>query len=81
MVRITHARTRLVRIPGQPLAAMPAGMAIPTHDFVTLELGTDQGIEGVGITSCGDALSGSLKVAVEKMAELIKGDDALRPGP
>ena len=79
MIKITHAKTRLVRIPGQPLAAMPKGMAIPTHDFVTLELGTDQGIEGIGISSCGDALGGVLKVAVEKMAELIKGMDALRP--
>jgi len=79
MIKITHARTRLVRIPGQPLAAMPKGMAIPTHDFVTLELGTDQGIEGIGISSCGDALGVVLKVAVEKMAELIKGMDALRP--
>ena len=79
MIKITQARTRLVRIPGQPLAAMPKGMAIPTHDFVTLELGTDQGIEGVGISSCGDAMGVVLKVAVEKMAELIQGMDALRP--
>ncbi len=79
MIKITHAQTRLVRIPDEPLTKMPHGMAIDTNDFITLELATDAGLTGIGLTCCGDALSGALKVAVDKMVALIKGENALRP--
>jgi L-alanine-DL-glutamate epimerase-like enolase superfamily enzyme len=75
-MKITHVKTRLVRIPAKPISPMPGGMATPMHDYVTLELGTDQGLEGIGFSSCGDVLSGALKAAVDKLCELIKGDDA-----
>ena len=62
-MKITHITTHLVRIPARPIAPMPAGMATPTHDYVTLELGTDQGLRGIGFSSCGDVLSAALKAA------------------
>ena len=40
------------------------------HDFVTLELGTDQGLVGVGVTYFGFALNAALKVAVHDALRL-----------
>jgi L-talarate/galactarate dehydratase len=42
---------------------------------VTLELGTDQGLVGVGLTFFGGALNPALKAAVDTLAHLVIGDD------
>src|SRR5206468_3940277 len=49
-----------------------------TREFVTLELGTDQGLVGIGLTFFGGALSGALREAVQALATLAVGDDPLR---
>ena len=46
-----------------------------TREFVTLELGTDQGLVGIGLTFFGAALTPALKVAVDTLARLLIGDD------
>ena len=47
------------------------------RELVTLELKTDQGIEGVGITFFGAAISRALLAAVEDLAALAKGENPL----
>jgi L-talarate/galactarate dehydratase len=42
---------------------------------VSLELGTDQGLTGVGVTFFGGALTPALKAAVDALAGLLIGDD------
>ena len=56
-----------------PLANMPeeAGRKRPV---VTLRLRTDSGIEGIGVTFYGGKMTGSLRKAVEELAELTIGD-------
>lgn len=75
-MKITAARTRVVRLPAEePLAGGPVLMG-PTYDFVTLLLQTDQpGLEGIGYTFFGGNLLGSLASAVDTLAQLTIGAD------
>ncbi|MBM3941591.1 MAG: mandelate racemase/muconate lactonizing enzyme family protein [SAR202 cluster bacterium] len=75
-MKISHARTRVLRTP----ADNPLVVGIPqpgTREFVTLELDTDEGIQGVGVTFFGGALTQALKQAVDDLAALIIGDDPM----
>lgn len=77
-MKISHAHSQIVRLPAdEPLAGGPV-VAGATRDFVILRVGTDQGIEGIGITFFGHALTGALKVAVDALAALAMGMDPLR---
>jgi L-alanine-DL-glutamate epimerase-like enolase superfamily enzyme len=49
-----------------------------TRSFVILEMRTDDGIEGIGITFFGGALTGALRAAVDALGALVIGDDPLR---
>jgi L-alanine-DL-glutamate epimerase-like enolase superfamily enzyme len=78
-MKITSLRTRIVELPAdEPLADAPENPQ-GKRPFVTLELGTDAGVEGLGVTFFGGALTGSLKRAVDDLGALIVGDDPLRP--
>jgi L-alanine-DL-glutamate epimerase-like enolase superfamily enzyme len=76
-MRITGQRTLLLALPAtEPLAGAvtrPDG----TRPTVLLELQTDAGLEGIGFTFLGAALSPALRAAVEGLAELLVGEDAL----
>lgn len=77
-MKITHVHTQIVRLPAdEPLAGGPV-VAGATRDFVTLTLGTDQGIEGIGLTFFGSVLTGALKTAVDALGALAIGEDPLR---
>ena len=76
-MKITDAKCHLVRLPAdEPLAGGPT---IPgaVRELVTLELRTNQGIEGVGVTFFGAAISRALLAAVEDLAALAKGEDPI----
>ncbi len=49
-----------------------------TREFVTLELDTDEGIRGIGITFFGGPLTPALRTAVDNLCELTVGEDPLR---
>jgi L-talarate/galactarate dehydratase len=77
-MKITTVETHVVRLPAEePLAGGPA-TPNATRDFVTLMLGTDQGVEGIGITFFGGALTGALKHALDALGALTVGEDPLR---
>ena len=74
-MKITHVTTRILSTPADnPLVV---GLPAPsdTREFVTLELGTDQGLVGIGLTFFGAALTPALKVAVDTLARLVIDDD------
>jgi len=77
-MKITGLQTHLVRLPGQPTLADVPDKA-DQYTFVTLQLRTDEGVEGVGMTFFGAALSATLKSAVDQLAALTVGEDPLRP--
>src|SRR5579864_8716953 len=77
-MKITGTKTDILRIPeDDPLADMPeeAGRLRP---IVLLRIETDAGIEGIGLTLWGGAMTGSLRTAVEELGALTVGEDPLR---
>src|SRR5687768_13926782 len=77
-MKITHVTTRVLSTPADnPLVV---GLAAPTEtrEFVTLELGTDQGLVGIGLTFFGGALTPALKAAVDALGRLVIGEDPAR---
>ena len=77
-MKITRIQTLLVRVPAdEPLANGPAAPGA-MREIVTLRIGTDTGIEGIGYTFFGAALTGALKSAVDALGNLAVGEDPLR---
>ncbi len=77
-MKITHIATQIVKLPDdEPLANGPAAKGA-TRNFVTLTIGTDQGIEGIGATFFGGALTGALRVALQALGDLTIGEDPLK---
>jgi L-talarate/galactarate dehydratase len=78
-MKITAARSQIVRLPMEEPLAGGAGLHRSHFDFVTLRLETDAGLEGIGISFFGSALTAALKRAVELLGDLIVDEDPLRP--
>src|ERR1019366_1949176 len=77
-MKITKIQTSILRIPeDDPLADMPeeAGRLRP---IVILRMQTDSGLEGIGLTFYGGAMTATLRSAVDELGALIVGDDPLR---
>jgi len=74
-MKITHVTTRILRTPADNPLVVGLPAPTDTREFVTLELGTDQGLTGVGLTFFGGALTPALKAAVDALAGLLIGDD------
>jgi L-alanine-DL-glutamate epimerase-like enolase superfamily enzyme len=77
-MKITRTQTRIVRVPADEALAGGPTQPGATRDFVTLRVGTDTGIEGIGYTFFGAALTGALKAAVDALGELAIGEDPMR---
>ena len=76
-MKISHIKSQIVRLPAdEPLAGGPS-VAGATRDFVTLRIGTDAGVEGLGITFFGGPLTSALKAAVDALGVLAIGEDPL----
>src|SRR5262245_33290388 len=76
-MKIQQIITRLVRLPlEEPLVNAPP-MPGMMREFVTVQIRTDDGIEGIGVTAFGGKLIRTIKLAVEELGELIKGDDPI----
>jgi len=74
-MKIQQAKVQFVRLPiEEPLVGAPPFPSMQ-REFITLQLMTDDGIEGIGVTGFGSKLVRSLKAAVEDFCELIKGED------
>jgi len=74
-MKITHVTTHLLRTPADNPLVVGLPAPTDTREFVTLELGTDQGLVGIGLTFFGGALTGALRAAVDGLARLVVGDD------
>lgn len=77
-MKITHIESRIVRVPlDEPLADGPAQKGA-TQSFVTLKMGTDEGVQGIGITFFGGGtMSPALKAAVDALGALTVGENPL----
>ena len=75
-MKVTNWTTRVLQTP----ADNPLVVGVPqpgTREFVTLELNTDEGIHGVGVTFFGGALTPALRAAVDNLCELTIGEDPM----
>src|SRR5260221_531438 len=77
-MRIQQINVNFVRLPlEEPLVGAPY-MPGMLREFFTVQVQTDEGIEGIGVTGFGGKLVRALKAAIEDFGELIRGDDPLR---
>ena len=74
-MKITHVTTRALRTPADNPLVVGLPAPTDTREFVALELGTDQGAVGLGLTFFGGALTPALKTAVDELARMTVGED------
>jgi L-talarate/galactarate dehydratase len=77
-MKITHVTTRLLSTPADNPLVVGLPAPTETREFVTLELGTDQGLVGIGLTFFGGVLTPALRAAVDGLARVLIGDDPTR---
>jgi L-alanine-DL-glutamate epimerase-like enolase superfamily enzyme len=76
-MKISSIHSQIVRLPAdEPLADGPA-VAGATREFVALQIGTDAGIEGIGLTFFGGPITVALKAAVDGLGALTIGADPM----
>ena len=77
-MKVTQVESRIIQTP----ADSPLVVGLPpdnaTREFVTVEVRTDEGVEGIGVTFFGAALTRALKAAVDALGDLTIGEDPLR---
>jgi L-alanine-DL-glutamate epimerase-like enolase superfamily enzyme len=77
-MKIKSIRSQVVRVPlDEPLAGGPPYFR-SNNQFVILRVETEDGIQGIGVTFFGGALSATLKHAVDQLGELVIGENPLR---
>jgi len=77
-MKIKRAHSQIVRLPAdEPLAGGPPFYR-SHHEFVTLEVETEDGAKGIGFAFFVGALAATLKRALDQLCELIIGDDPFR---
>src|SRR5205823_5126398 len=77
-MKITHVTTRVLQMPADNPLVIGLPQRPDVRPFVTLELGTDDGLTGIGLTFFGGALTPALARAVDDLARLLIGDDPTR---
>ncbi len=77
-MKIARFTSHVVSTPADNPLVVGLPMRDETREFVTLELETDEGLVGLGLTFFGGALTPALKAAVDAFAELSVGEDPTR---
>jgi len=78
-MKLTTFRSQILNVPEDEPLAGAVEKEGGVRPIVILMLGTDQGIEGIGVSFYGGALTRTLKSAIDQLCELLVGDDPLRP--
>ena len=77
-MKISHIQSRILVLPeSDPLADSPEN-SNAARPIVILQIGTDDGVEGLAVTFYGGAATRSLKAAVDDLGALTIGEDPLR---
>ena len=78
-MKVTNAKTRVLQAPSEnPLIFDDSGGTAVLRDYVALELNTDEGIHGIGLTFFGSRLTPALKQAVDDLCPLVIGQDPMQ---
>jgi L-talarate/galactarate dehydratase len=77
-MKISGLRSTIVRLPADEPLADAAENPTGTRPIVTVEVETDSGVTGLGVTYFGGALTGTLRSAIDELGGLAVGEDPLR---
>jgi L-alanine-DL-glutamate epimerase-like enolase superfamily enzyme len=77
-MKISRIRSQILVLPQEDPLANTAEDPNAARPMVIVRLATDDGIEGIGVTFYGGALTASLKRAVDDLGALTIGEDPLR---
>jgi L-alanine-DL-glutamate epimerase-like enolase superfamily enzyme len=77
-MKVTQVTTRVLQTPADNPLVIGLPVGTQTREFVTLELETDQGLTGLGLTFFGGPLTRALKEAVAALGGLTIGENPLR---
>src|ERR1700680_4589522 len=77
-MKISTFRAQILDVPEDDPLAPALENPHATRPIVILTLGTDDGIEGIGVSFYGGALTRTLKSAIDQLCELCVGEDPLR---
>jgi L-talarate/galactarate dehydratase len=77
-MKVTQVKTRVLQTPADNPLVVGLPPTSETREFVTLELATDEGIEGIGLTFFGGPLTLALREAVNGLGSLVVGEDPMR---
>ena len=78
-MKIKSLKVNHVRFPVEEPIVNALPMPTMQRDFLTVQIQTDDGIEGLGVTGFGGGLLPALKLAVELFGNVVTGEDPLRP--
>jgi L-alanine-DL-glutamate epimerase-like enolase superfamily enzyme len=77
-MKLTSFRSQILAVPEDEPLAGALEKADSFRPIVILTLGTDNGIEGIGVSFYGGALTKTLKSAIDQLCELCVGEDPHR---
>src|SRR6266566_978422 len=77
-MKITGTRTQLVELPADEPLAGAADNPSGKRPIVTLRVETDEGVEGIGVSYFGGALTRTLAHAIDELGALCVGEDPVR---
>jgi len=77
-MKIKSVRTQIAALPADEPLADGKGAPESAREYVLLKLETQDGIEGIGVTGFGGALTPALKSAVDGLGKLTVGEDPAR---
>jgi len=77
-MKVTQVKTRVLQTPADNPLVVGLPPTSETREFVTLEMATDEGIEGIGLTFFGGPLTLALREAVNGLGSLVVGENPLR---
>src|SRR5260370_30388695 len=77
-MKITGPLTRVVELPADEPLAGAADNPSGKRPIVTLRVETDEGVEGIGVSYFGGALTRTLAHAIDELGALCVGEDPVR---
>src|ERR1700726_3380247 len=77
-MKIASFHSQILNVPEDEPLAGAVEKEGSTRPIVTLTLATDDGIEGIGVSFYGGALTRTLKSAIDQLSELCVGEDPHR---
>ena len=79
-MKIQQVKVNFVRMPIEEPLVGAAPMTGMLREFFTVQVRTDEGVEGIGVTTFGGKIPRTMMTALQEFGELIVGDDPLRIG-